>query len=144
MSAAEYPPNAKYYQYYHGLMNLTTVSGLPTSLSLPNFIRVDERLTQNVTIIDNIFPPYRNITRVVEMEHDLTRYDINDKFSVHRYAPYFRVEPFLGLTVYAGFSGQINMHYGPTSLFYPNVRPSIAPLYWNSMKRKKKRERKKV
>jgi len=112
------PVNADYYATYTGLVNKTSNPPyIPLYLSLPDFHTVELAVTQNVTIIDNIFIDY----------------DPSVKLSRHRLSLFLLVEPTLGTTVWGNLPVQVNLQYGPTATFYPKVMPGFAPIYWNAI-----------
>jgi len=118
--ASEYqnPDNAIYYSQYSGLINKTSNPPMaPLFLSQPDFVNTDPTVHQNLTFTDDIFTPY----------------DTSDRFSEHRFAIFVMVEPTLGSSVWGNVPMQINLKYGPTTMFYPNVKPSFAPIYWNAI-----------
>lgn len=116
------PANAKFFAHYGGLINessFITNKGLPVFLSLPNFLDAEPAVTENLTLTDTVYPaigpnPTENKSR-------------------HPTQVFVLVEPFLGTAVWGNVPIQANLKYGPTDLFYTNIKPNFAPVFWNAI-----------
>jgi len=115
LSETENPVNSQYYATYSGIINKTsTPPYIPAFLSRADMIGVEDAVSANQTLIDDIFPGY----------------DPTDKFSLHRLALFVLAEPEIGTSLWGNLPIQLNFKVGPTDIFYPNIQPHFAPIYW--------------
>jgi len=113
------PDNLPFYAEYSGVINKTSnpnTNFLPVFLTTPDFLSAEPAFYENVTFTDTIYPDY----------------DPKEPLSRHRKALFLLTEPTLGATVWGNLPIQVNLKYQPTSLF-PNLKPSVAPVYWNAI-----------
>lgn len=117
-SQYENPVNFAYFSEFGGVINRTSYPpNLPVFLTTPNFHSSEPKFYENITFTDSIFPAY----------------DPNVKFSIDRLSLFLLVEPLLGSTLWGNLPIQANFKFGPTAVYYPNVRPAFAPIYWNAI-----------
>jgi len=112
------PDNEAYYAVYSGLINQTSLPPyLPLFLSLPDFHYSEDAVTENITLIDNIFD-----------------WDPNANLPTDRLSLFLLVEPTLGTSVWGNLPIQANLQYGATDLFYTGIEyPGFAPIFWSAI-----------